>query len=349
MRSVEPLGHASVLEGLWRAARGGRLAHALCFVGPEGVGKFLCAETLAQGLLCARGVGAPCGTCGPCKRNRIDSHPDVFVVDPTLEGLESLPIGHVTPRSDGPKMSIEQFLSLRPMEGGWRIVLVRESERLVEEAQNALLKTLEEPGDSTLLVLETSRPDRLLATIHSRCVRVPFCGLDVASVLTVLKREGIDESDARELARLCDGAPGMASTLAQRGVLSMREILVRALEPKSDLIALASEVSEIEGRYTEKTATAQGRTRARTFLDLMALSVRDGLRVTAGVSPETLPHGALAVLLSRAGEDALATSLERILASRQDVDMNLAPDAAVERALLALEPLRSTPAEVSRR
>lgn len=344
-----PLGHEALLDGLWRAAREDRLAHALCFVGPEGVGKFLCAERLAQGLLCARGIGPPCGVCGPCKRNRIDAHPDVFVVDPTQAGLETIAIGYVTPRSDGPKATIEQFLSLRALEGGWRVVLVRESERLVEEAQNALLKTLEEPGDSTLLVLETSRPDRLLPTIHSRCVRVPFRGLEHALVLRALQGQGVEAQDAALLARIGDGAPGLSLSLHERGVLGMRAILARALEPGSDLLGLAAEVSDLEGHFPEKTPTAKARARARTFLDLAAFVVRDGLRIVAGVAPETLPHGDLAVHLGAIGEGTLVTSLERILAARQDVDMNLAPDAAVERALLAFEPLRSPLSPVMRR
>ena len=89
MRCVEAIGHELVLEGLWRAARAKRLAHALCFVGPEGVGKFLSAERLALGLVCARGIGAPCGTCGPCKRAQSDSHPDIFVIDPTISSARS--------------------------------------------------------------------------------------------------------------------------------------------------------------------------------------------------------------------------------------------------------------------
>src|SRR5262245_10670918 len=111
VRCAEVVGHERVLAGLWQAARGRRLAHALCFTGPEGVGKFLAAERLALGLVCARGIGEPCGACGPCKRGKSDAHPDLFVVDPTIEGLETITIGHVTPRADGPKVTIVQFLS----------------------------------------------------------------------------------------------------------------------------------------------------------------------------------------------------------------------------------------------
>jgi DNA polymerase-3 subunit delta' len=344
VRHAEPTGHAEVLAGLFRAARDGRLAHALCFVGPEGVGKFLAAEQLAMGLLCAQGPRNPCGVCGPCKRAKIDSHPDVFVLDPTEEGSESIAIAHVTPRAGGPEQTIEQFLALRPMEGGWRIVLIREADRMVEEAQNALLKTLEEPGESTLLVLETARPDRLLPTIHSRCVRVPFRSLSDVEVAAILRREGLDTAQSTTLSRWSQGAPGAALALASRGAIEMRALLEQAFEGGFDPFATAREVSEIDGDFPGKTAPARSRARARSFLDLAASVLRDALRASAGIAPDSLPHGDLVTRLARAPEGALSSALERILDARQDVDANLAPDAALERAFLALEPLSTSPA-----
>ena len=348
MRSLEPIGHADVLAGLWRAAQERRLAHALAFVGAEGVGKFLAAERFAAGLLCARGIGAPCGACGPCKRLRIDSHPDVLVVDPTVEGLETISIGHVTPRPDGPKQPIAQFLSLRAMENGWRIVLVRECDRLVEEAQNALLKTLEEPGEDTLIVLETARPDRLLATIHSRCVRVPFGPLARADVERVLAGQGTPREELARLAVLSDGAPGRGLALARAGVFEMLAVLERAVGADPDPCARVAEWQEVEGVFPGKTPSAQARAKARVFLDLAAGVVRDALRIRAGLAADALPCGVLAGRLQAVPDVVLGTSLERILLARQDVEQNLAPDAAVERALYACEALAHHAADTSR-
>lgn len=345
MRDLAPIGHGAVLDGLWNAARAGRLAHALLFSGPEGVGKFLAAERLATGLLCARGSGAPgspagaapCGTCGPCKRVRADAHPDLFVIDPLEHELESIPIAWVTPRSDGPAQTIEQFLSLRALEGGWRVVLVREADRLVEEAQNALLKTLEEPGDAALLVLVTARPERLLPTIRSRVVRVPFSALDPADAVAALVGAGVAAPRAEALARLSGGAPGFALALENAGLAQQLELVNAALEPGADPFRLGAAVFEVEGDFGGGTATAVARARARTFLDLCARVVLDGLRHAAGVPEAALAHGRLAARAGARGEAALSHLLDRILAARQDVDLNLAPDAAVERALCAFE------------
>ena len=147
-------GHGAVLEGLWRSAAAGRLPHALLFRGPEGIGKFLAMRTLAAGLLCDGGPGAPCGACGPCKRVRSDNHADLFPVDAVAHGFDILTIHFVVHRDDPPPAyqgpAVEDFLLLRAHEGGWRVVLMREAERMNEAAQNAFLKTLEEPTPRTL-------------------------------------------------------------------------------------------------------------------------------------------------------------------------------------------------------
>jgi DNA polymerase-3 subunit delta' len=184
----------------------------------------------------------------------------------------------------------------------------------------------------------------LLPTIHSRCVRVPFRSLSDSEVAAILRHEGLDAAQSKTLSRWSQGAPGAALALASRGALEMRAALQQSLEPGSDPFASAREVSEIDADFPGKTAPARSRARARSVLDLAAAVLRDGLRASAGIAPDTLPHGDLATRLARAPEAALTSALERILDARQDVDANLAPDAALERAFLALEPLRSSPA-----
>jgi DNA polymerase-3 subunit delta' len=335
---AEALGHEALLEGLWRAARAERLAHALCFSGPLGVGKFLAAERLAFGLLCERGPvrgdGAlPCGSCGPCKRAKSDAHPDLLVIDPTLEEEETIKIARIAGR--GEDGSLEEFLALRPMEGGWRIVLVREAERLVEEAQNALLKTLEEPGDATLLVLETSRGERLLPTIHSRCVRVAFEALEPRVVEALLEREGVARADAVQLARWSRGAPGVALTFAKQGALAMRGLFAAALAGEIESLALLQGLAELELEFPGKTPLARERSKVRATLDLWIAVLGDLLRARGGVPAQALAHGDLVLRAERCPGPMLAEQLEQALAARQDVDHNLAPDAALERALLA--------------
>jgi DNA polymerase-3 subunit delta' len=339
---VEPLrGHEGRLAGLWRAAAEGRLAHALLFAGPAGIGKHLAAETLAAGLLCEAGPDAPCRTCGACKRCASGAHPDLHVVDPVAEELETIPIKRIARREDSQGQTVEEFLGLRAMEGGWRIVLLRESERLNEEAQNALLKTLEEPGDAALLVLECSRPERLLPTIASRVVRVAFQPLAVDEVARWLGQEGVEARVALDLARLSSGAIGVARRALAEGWLERRAILCACLAGRLDAFAATAALVEVGGELQGKTAAAKARNAARATIDLGIALGRDSERLAAGVEAARLPHGGA---LLEAGLDLVGPAprerLEQALAARQDVDLNLAPDAALERMLLAFAPAR---------
>lgn len=345
MRSAEPLGHAAVIEGLWNAARGERLAHAFGFFGPPGVGKFLAAERLVLGLVCASGPGAPCLSCGACKRALSGSHPDVLVLDPVEQEVEEIYMAWITPRDEPDKdkrppggVALEEFLALRPLEGGWRAVLVREADRMGVEAQNALLKTLEEPGDDVLIVLESSRAERLLTTVKSRLVPARFAPLDRASVEAILRREGVEARELDELARWSRGAPGRALELRSRSAGAIWDAIGRVLDGRLDPLAAAAALAEVDGEFPGRTPAAKARSRARAVLDLGIEALGDVARARAGASPERTAHPALHRAASATPDARLEAALERALEARQDVDANLDPALAVERALLALAP-----------
>ncbi|HIK59962.1 MAG TPA: hypothetical protein EYF98_04645, partial [Planctomycetes bacterium] len=264
-----PLGHGEVLQGLWDAARSDRLPHALILHGPEGIGKYHAARWLAQGLLCEGGPGEPCLSCGPCRRVQADSHPDLFLVDPLAVGQDRMTIHFIVTRENRPKSaysgpSIENFLRLRADEGGWRVVCLRDVDSMNENAQNAFLKALEEPGENTLLLLTSARPDALLETIRSRTVSVDLSRLSMADTLHILERDallpGLEEPAQREvLARWSLGAPGKAMKLAKSGGVPMRAMIV-------DLVAgrlLPDEAGpafwELDGEFPGKTPAAQRR------------------------------------------------------------------------------------------
>jgi DNA polymerase-3 subunit delta' len=321
---------------LWRAARAGRLAHAVSFVGRAGIGKFLAAEWLTFGLLCARAMGPPCGSCGPCKRLKSGSHPDVFVHDAEGDDEESIPVSQIAPRPEDVRANVVEFLALRAMEGGARIVLVREADRMTTFAQNTLLKTLEEPGGGVLIVLETARPELLLPTVHSRCLRLDLRAPPVAEARAVLLANGLSEADATDFARWTDGAPGAALALASRGGRAMRELIARRITREIGTSEAASEFADIDGRFSGRTAGMVARARARAFLDLALAVTADGVRAAAGADSATLAHGDLVPRMSGIGRRALRSRLDQCLRARQDVDLNLAPEAIIERALRAL-------------
>ncbi len=157
--------HDGARSRLATAAAGGRLPHGLLLHGPDGVGKEQFATVLAAGLLCsARRDGlTPCGACPECALSRAASHSDLHWLR-RPEDKKSIGV-------DAVRETCEQ-LAMTSMRGGYRVAIITPAHLMTVNAQNALLKTLEEPAPRTLLVLVTSRPSGLLATLRSRCQRV---------------------------------------------------------------------------------------------------------------------------------------------------------------------------------
>jgi DNA polymerase-3 subunit delta' len=346
MRVAEPRGHGDTIRRLWRAARAGRLPHALLFEGRAGIGKFEAAKWLAMGCLCARGPDEPCGACGPCRRmasgGERGNHADLLVIDPLLEEEEQIRIGRIAERSapgdgQGAEQSLEAFLGLRALEGAWRAVLVRESQRMNGPAQNALLKTLEEPRAGTLMVLETHRPSALLPTIRSRCIRIRFEAPNRAQCVEVLTAVGIEGAAARELARLSEGSPGLALAMARAGARELSARLAAVALRERGAFDVAAELFELEGDFPGKTPAARERERCRMVLELAQALVRDAWRVRCGLGGADLPHGAAAqALAERADERDLARRRAWLAQARADVGHNFAAASLLERALLVL-------------
>ncbi len=331
------VGHAPDLEELFAAARAGRLGHALLVTGPTGIGKFALLEALARGLLCEEGPAPACGVCPACRRVAAGAHPDLHRVDPVSEGFAELTIHFIAERENRPSgafsgVAVESFLRLVAGEGGWRIVLVRDADRMNEETQNALLKTLEEPGPGVLLAMETSRPSALLPTIRSRVVGRRLTRLGVDEVAQVLERVAPELASDAGWLRLADGAPGRAVGLRACGAPRALEVLGQALRGSGDAPGLVKALLEVEGEFPGRTDRARDRERVRLWLDLGLELVRDLQRHAAGIRPADLVHGER--LPDRAPVPAaLGRLLEAWLEARGDLDLNLNPASVLERVL----------------
>jgi DNA polymerase-3 subunit delta' len=232
--------------------------------------------------------------------------------------------------------------------------LVREAERMNEAAQNAFLKTLEEPTSRTLLVLESSSPAALLETVKSRLAAIDLQALTGEQTLEVLLSHDLERAQAETLARWCRGAPGLALKLHRRGALAMRELLAGTLAGSMQPRAAADALWKLEGSFPGKTASAKQRARARVFLDLGLEVLLDLERAAAGVPAADLAHGDLASEHpdGRRAPGSIAVRerrMDRWIQARQDVDLNLAPEGLVERALDACTPGGETGTSRSKR
>jgi DNA polymerase-3 subunit delta' len=225
--------HGEQWMRLREAAQQQRLPHALLLQGPEGTGKHRFAQLLARALLCRRpdAAGLPCGECDSCVLIRAGNHPDLRHCEPEID-----------PRSEKVKDSIgiEQvrelgsFMAMKSHHGGFKIAILKPADKLNMNASNALLKTLEEPPQGALLILSSSRPSRLPATVLSRCQRLRFAPVTDASARDWLAERLPAGQDADVLLALSAGAPLAALALGEQG-------LQRRMAMLDDLEALAAQ------------------------------------------------------------------------------------------------------------
>lgn len=363
LRAERPVGHDTVLAGLWQAATRERLAHALLFGGPEGVGKYLAAEFFVRGLACEQGIGEPCGRCGACKRLLSGNYGDLHVLDIHALGKNEIKVCYLTLRTDdaskkemdgNPEDNVDTFLSLRASEAGWRIVLIRDADRMNANAQNALLKNLEEPGEQTLLILVTSNPDRLLPTIHSRCVHVAFDRLPIETCEQIARERGLSAELAHTLSRWSSGAPGAALELESRSAPALVQELLDVLRGDKSPLVGARNVAETDGDFLGATDSACARHRAQVTVDLALRLVADRLRASVGLAPDELAFG-LEVADAPVGvveEARMRAAVDALLIARQDVDRTMNADGILDRCFLALgrlAPVRDSAQTAGRR
>jgi DNA polymerase-3 subunit delta' len=221
------IGHRRLVSLLSRAVARDTLPPALLFAGSSGVGKRRTAVALAETVNCLQPAAMAdlerdaCGTCASCKRIGRGVHPDVIIVEPGDTG--TIKIEQVR--------DVVDRAGYRPFEGRRRVVVIDEADALVPAAQNALLKTLEEPPSASVFVLVSSMPDALLATVRSRLPRLRFGPLSAADVAEALMRDHeYEEPDARAAAADADGSIGRALAAESADLAGARELARQLLE-----------------------------------------------------------------------------------------------------------------------
>ena len=203
-------GHSAALAFVERSILTERAPHALLISGPLGLGKTTLALDLAAGLLCLDRDPArrPCRNCAACRKVEHGNHPDVHLLAPEGAG-QQIRVGQV--------QALASDLALLPLEGRVRVAIIEHADRLNPDAQNALLKTLEEPPARVCLVLAADDVGALLPTVVSRCARLqlgPVTNDTIADLLADMSLA--DRSQGTALARLSSGRPGVAIALAHR-------------------------------------------------------------------------------------------------------------------------------------
>jgi DNA polymerase III subunit delta' len=314
-------GHRRLLSLLSRAIARDMLPPALLLAGPPGVGKRRVAREIARAVNCLEPRATiefereACGKCASCRRIERGVHPDVIVIEPGDTGsIKIEAIRDVVDRA-----------GYRPFEGRRRVVIIDEADALVDAAQNALLKTLEEVPPASIFVLVSSMPDALLPTVRSRCPRLRFGPLSAAEVAQALVRDHrYSDADARAAAADADGSVGRALAADSAGLTEARAEARRLLEQTAKTDDPARRLGVAKDLSGTKGTTASDREQMASCLRALASLLRDLGIVATKADRRTLANG------------DLESELEKLMGTF-DHNRSLRAYAAVDEALAALE------------
>ena len=358
-------GHAQRL--LQRAIDGGRLHHAYLFHGPDGVGKERFALGLAQYLLCDQpavhgtdvklvgleSLRAGCGECEDCRSVAAGSHPDLHLIyrqlnrehpDPTVRKRKALEIG-----VDVLRHFVIEKVGRTPARGRAKVFVIREADRITAQAQNALLKTLEEPPGATVLVLLVRSLDKLLPTTLSRCQPIRFDTLPTAFVrerlAALLPDLAGDQLDW--YARYADGSVGMATERAGDELHALNLAVAAELAALSSGAA-AGRPDRVAKAWTEKskglgeryrkrdpeiTDTEAGRRGLKAIFHLASAWYADVMRVGGGDTEGVVNAGIrdqLTAAATRIAQSAAIDAVKRLSQAEGHLDRNVNVQLCVE-------------------
>lgn len=326
VRFDEILGHGAKVAHLRRAIAAGVLPHTLLLTGPAHVGKASVARAVAASLQCESPVeGSACGDCGPCRKCRRGLHPDVRLVTFELNDKGKLRTEIVV---DQVRRDVADPLALPPYEGRRLVFLIDPADALNVNAQNALLKSLEEPPAYGQFLLVAANAAGLLPTVRSRCQEVALGPLPAGQMAKVLDRAGVPEERRAAALAMAGGAPGRVLGGSADSVSALRPDLCRLLAEGLDLRAYVDLAPVLEKLAKEKPLEVTG---------LAASLVRDALRVELGEAPRF--HADLAQELHAAvrarGRRGLALLAERLVESPPQLARNVNFKLLLERLFLA--------------
>ena len=352
-----------------RALAASRVAHAYIFHGPPGVGKETLANGLAQLLLCgepvelqldaaeAEAVGletvrSGCGQCDDCRAMHAQTHPDLHLIyrqlnrehpDPTIRRRKALEIG-----VDVLRHFVIDRVGFTPARGRSKVFIIREADRITTSAQNALLKTLEEPPGDTVLILLVSAIDRLLPTTLSRSQQVRFDALPASFVRMKLSDllSNLPPDQIEWYARGADGSLGLAMERATNELYELNgrllDGLARLADQRPDRLvkawteeskALGDRYRKVDPDISDTEATRRG---FKSLFHLAAAWYADILRLGAGNAAAVVNAG-LRNSLDHAAKttdpEHAADAIQRITQAERQLDLNVNTQLCVETLL----------------
>ena len=320
------IGHEETIEHLRQSVAGGKVSHAYLIQGPEGSGKHIMADTFAQTLQCETGSDNACGECHSCVQAQSRNHPDIIYVTHEKPNLISV---------DEIREQLVNDILIKPYNGRYKIYIVPEAEKMNASAQNALLKTLEEPPEYAVILLLTTNASALLETIRSRCMLLNLKPVPAREVEKYLMQK----------LRVPDYQAALCTAFAQGSI--GKAVMLATSENLAQIRACALDIAQNAGRMelTEIASFVKSITQYKIsmndFLEILAVWFRDVLYFKATREADRLVfRDQLQSIRERArtssyeGLEEILNSIER---AKERLEANVGFDLTMELLFLTIK------------
>ena len=320
------IGHESTIQHLRQALAADRVAHAYLIEGEDGSGKKLIAQTFAEALQCQQLKDDACGECVSCHKAASHNHPDILYV--THEKPNLISVGEIRSQLVGD-------VQVRPYESPYKVYIVEDAEKMNTEAQNALLKTLEEPPEYAVILLLTVNAQSLLETIRSRCVKLELKPVkDELVEAYLMEHLQIPDYQARLCLAFAQGSIGKAMELASsESFAQIRSTAVMLVSRAREM-----EISQLAGIVREMT---QYKVTIRDFLDILAVWYRDVLYCKATTKADALIFRDQLQQIRQTARtssyEGIETILEAIRVAQRRLEANVNFDLTMELLFMTIK------------
>lgn len=326
LKFEEILGHEQIKEHFQKAIESHKVSHAYILTGEAGMGRKSLANAFALTLLCEKGKSEPCMECHACKQVLSGNHPDLIYV--THEKPASIGVDDI-------REQINDTVAVRPYSSYYKVYIVDEAEKMTQQAQNALLKTIEEPPSYAIIILLTTNQEAFLPTILSRCVQLklkPLKDFVVKSYLTESMK--IPEADAEVYAAFARGNLGKAITIASsEDFKEMHQEILNMLKhiKEMDISELIDYIQKLKDDHMD----------IYECLDFMQMWYRDVLlyKVTKDINLLIFKdeYRTINEISKNSGYDGMERILESIDKARVRLDANVNTELVLELMLLVMK------------